>query len=42
MVSAQAASYQQFIAEVPDGYLVKQSCGSRLCINPQHLMLLKI
>ena len=42
MVSAQAASYQQFIAEVPDGYLVKQSCGNRLCINPQHLMLLKI
>jgi hypothetical protein len=42
MVSAQAASYQQFIAEVPDGYLVKQSCGNRLCINPQHLALLKI
>lgn len=41
MVSAQAASYQQFIAEVPDGYLVKQSCGNRLCINPQHLELLK-
>jgi len=42
MVSAQSASYQQFIAEVPDGYLVKQSCGNRLCINPQHLVLLKI
>jgi len=41
MVSAQSASYQQFIAEVPDGYLVKQSCGNRLCINPQHLELLK-
>jgi hypothetical protein len=41
MVSAQAASYQQFIADVPDGYLVKQSCGNRLCINPQHLELLK-
>ena len=42
MVSAQFASYQQFIAEVPDGYLVKQSCGNRLCINPQHLALMKI
>lgn len=42
MVSAQTDSYQQFIAEVPDGYLVKQSCGNRLCINPQHLVLLKI
>jgi hypothetical protein len=42
MVSAQSASYQQFIAEVPDGYLVKQNCGNRLCINPQHLTLLKI
>jgi hypothetical protein len=42
MISAQSASYQQFIAEVPDGYLVKQRCGNRLCINPQHLVLLKI
>lgn len=42
MVSAQSASYQQFISEVPDGYLVKQSCGNRLCINPQHLSLFKL
>ena len=42
MISAQSASYQQFIAEVPDGYLVKQSCGNRLCINPQHLELMKV
>jgi len=41
MVSAQAASYLQFVAEVPNGYLVKQSCGNRLCINPQHLTLMK-
>jgi len=41
MVSAQSASYRQFIAEVPDGYLVKQSCGNQLCINPQHLTLMK-
>ena len=42
MISAQSASYQQFIAELPDGYLVKQSCGNRLCINPQHLELMKV
>jgi hypothetical protein len=42
MISAQSASYQQFIAEVPAGYLVKQSCGNRLCINPQHLELMKV
>ena len=42
MVSAQAASYLHFVAEVPDGYLVKQSCGNRLCINPQHLELMKV
>ncbi len=42
MVSAQTASYLQFVAEVPDGYLVKQSCGNRLCINPQHLALMKV
>ena len=42
MVSAQTASYQLFIAEVPEGHLVKQTCGNRLCINPQHLALLKV
>ena len=41
-VSAQTASYLQFIAEVPDGFLVKQRCGNRLCINPQHLELIKV
>ena len=42
MISPQSASYQQFIAELPDGYLVKQSCGNRLCINPPHLELMKV
>jgi len=40
MMSAQAASYQAFISPVPEGYLVKQTCGNRLCINPEHLELL--
>ena len=42
MVSAQSASYQQFVADVPDGHLVKQSCGNRLCINLLHLALMKV
>lgn len=42
MVSAQAAGYQQFIAKVADGCLVKQRCVNRLCINPQHLALMKV
>jgi hypothetical protein len=40
MVSAQTASYHAFIGAVPDGYLVKQSCGNRLCINPDHLEIM--
>ncbi len=42
MVSAQTASYHAFIGAVPDGHLVKQSCGNRLCVNPEHLELLNI
>jgi len=42
MVSAQSASYRAFIGPVPEGNLVKQSCGNRLCINPEHLELLVV
>jgi hypothetical protein len=42
MMSAQSVSYQYFIEDVPEGHLVKQDCGNRLCINPQHLSLMKI
>lgn len=42
MMSAQSVSYQEFIKNVPEGHLVKQSCGNRLCINPDHLALIKI
>ncbi len=41
MVSAQSASYRAFVEPVPDGCLVKQRCGNRLCINPAHLELMK-
>ena len=40
MVSVQSASYRAFIGPVPSGYLVKQRCGQRLCINPDHLELI--
>ena len=40
MVSAQSASYRAFIGPVPDACLVKQRCGNRLCINPDHLELI--
>ena len=42
MVSAQSASYRAFISEVPDGQLVKQRCGNRLCVNPEHLELVEV
>ena len=42
MLSAQAASYTAFFSDIPTGNLVKQSCGNRLCINPEHLELMKV
>jgi len=42
MVSAQSASYRAFVDPIPDGSLVKQHCGNRLCINPAHLELIKV
>lgn len=41
VVSAETASYMAFLGEIPDQYLVKQKCGNRLCINPEHLELLE-
>ena len=42
MVSAQTASYYACISDIPDGHLVKQRCGNRLCINPEHLELIRV
>ncbi len=42
MVSAQSASYRAFVDPIPDGCLVKQHCGNRLCINPEHLELIEV
>lgn len=38
-VSAEDASYIAFMGGIPDGSLVRQRCGNRLCINPEHLEL---
>ncbi len=37
MESAHRASYMAFIGPIPDGTIIRQSCGNRLCINPDHL-----
>lgn len=40
-VSAEDASYIAFLGEIPEGALVRQGCGNRLCINPEHLEVFK-
>lgn len=37
--SAHVASYLAFTGPLPRGMLVRQHCGNRLCINPDHLEL---
>ena len=37
--SAHRASYISFIGPLPAGKKVVQTCGNRLCINPDHLEL---
>ncbi|TCJ89267.1 HNH endonuclease [Cocleimonas flava] len=41
-LTAETASYTAFIGDIPDGMFVGQSCGNRLCINPDHLCIKKI
>jgi len=31
-------AYELKIGPVPDGYVVRQLCGERMCVNPEHLM----
>lgn len=42
MVSAEDASYIAFYGAIPPKHLVRQTCGNRLCINPEHLELLPL
>ena len=37
MESAHRASYMAFIGPVPENGIIRQSCGNRLCVNPDHL-----
>lgn len=37
MESAHRASYMTFVGSLADGEQVRQRCGNRLCINPDHL-----
>ena len=39
MESAHRASYLTFVGPIPEGSLVHQTCGNRLCVNPEHLQL---
>ena len=41
-VSAETASYMAFNGEIAEGKLVRQKCGERLCVNPDHLELFEI
>ncbi len=41
-VGADDASYIAFFGEIPPKYLVRQTCGNRLCINPEHLELIQL
>ena len=39
LMSVEDVSYQVFLGEIPAKSLVRQHCGNRLCINPEHLVL---
>jgi hypothetical protein len=39
MESAHRASYGAFIGPIPREGIVRQTCGDRLCVNPEHLEL---
>jgi len=40
MESAHRASYTAFVAPIPDGAIIRQRCGNRLCVNPEHLEII--
>jgi hypothetical protein len=42
MRSAHNLSHEAFIGPVPEGMAVRQTCGNRLCINPDHLELFAV
>lgn len=34
---AKEISYMAFVGKVPEGSLLRQTCGNRLCVNPAHI-----
>ena len=38
--SAHRASYASFIGLIPEGAIIRQTCGNRLCVNPEHLEII--
>lgn len=34
--------YQKYVGDLKNGTLVKNTCGNKLCINPNHLVLLTL
>ncbi len=37
MESAHRASYRAFVGPIPEFAGIRQACGNRLCVNPDHL-----
>jgi len=40
MESAHRASYAAFIGFIPQSAIIRQTCGNRLCVNPEHLEII--
>lgn len=37
MESAHRASFRAFAGPLPENAMIRQTCGNRLCVNPDHL-----
>ncbi len=40
MESSHRASFAAFVGPIPDTGVIRQACGNRLCVNPDHLELI--
>ncbi len=39
MESSHRASFTAFVGPIPEAGVIRQACGNRLCVNPDHLEL---